>query len=436
MRLLTFGSATLITLIGFAIAWQFVNPAPPRHLVIATGHAEGAYYLYARRYREQLAQHGIELEVRTTAGSVENLDLLVKGAADLAFVQGGTGAGLDTDVLSSLGSLYYEPLWLFYRGTQTLSRLDELRGKRMAIGAPGSGTHAIASLLLADNFIDTASDSIHAIGGTAALQALQQGDVDAMFLVAAPAAPLVQQLLFAEDIRLMSFARAAAYSRLHPFLTALTLPEGVIDLQANIPPGDTVLLAATANLVARNDFHHALVSPLLQAAGKVHAAGDLFARPGDFPNPDNLEFALDDDARRYYRHGPPFLQRYLPFGVASLIDRLKIMLVPLLTLLLPLVKIMPPTYRWRVRKKIYRWYEKLQELDNASYARHDPQALDTYLKTLQTLEEEVRKVSVPLSYADELYSLRMHIGLVRERLLVRHGRTEQAEVFSQQTDNS
>ena len=421
MRLMTLGSAFLVTLIGFVIAWQFVNPAPPSRITIATGHEDGAYYLFARHYQELLAQNGVELEIRTTAGSIENLELLQNDNVNLAFVQGGTGAHVDSSKLTSLGSMYYEPLWVFYRGKQTLGRLSELQDKRIAIGKPGSGTYAIASQLLADNFIDTEADTIQAIGGSAAVQALLRGRTDVLFLVAAPEAPLVQQLLHRQDIQLMSFARAAAYIRLHPFLSTVTLHEGVIDLQANMPPRDTVLLAATANLVVRDDFHPALVSLLLQAATSVQGAGGLFEKPGIFPNSNNLEFVLDDDARRFYKHGPPFLQRYLPFWTANLIDRLKVMLVPLLTLLLPLIKIMPPTLRWRARKKIYRWYRELQALDIESPAKHDSRTLEKLLQKLDKLEEEVRKVSVPLSYADELYSLRLHIGLVRDRLLDNQG---------------
>ncbi len=419
MRLMTFGSALLVTLIGFVIAWQFVNPAPPRTIVIATGHADGAYYLYARRYQEILARNGIELQIRTTAGSIENLALLQDDGSNvsLAFVQGGSSTAADPGKLTSLGSLYYEPLWIFYRGAPILTRLTELQNRRIAIGEHGSGTHAIASMLLADNFIDAGSDNIQAIGGDDAAQALLQGQVDVMFMVASPQAPLLQQLLHRDDVRLLSLARTAAYTRLHHFLSAVTLPEGVIDLQANIPPADTQLLAATANLVARQDIHPALVSLLLQAATLVQGPGGLFEAPGDFPNSSNLEFPLDKDARRYYRNGPPLLQRYLPFWTANLIDRLKVMLVPLLTLLLPLIKIMPPTYRWQVRKKIYRWYRELQALDTAPVERHSRERLQSLLQRLDALEEEVRKVSVPLSYADELYSLRQHIGLVRDKLL-------------------
>ena len=421
MRLLTFGSAALLTLIGFVVAWQFVNPAPPRTLVIATGQQDGAYYLFAEHYRQQLAADGIELEILTTAGSIDNLELLKNKAVDLAFVQGGTGSSADADILSSLASLYYEPLWVFYRGEQTLTRITQLQDKRIAIGEPGSGTHAIAELLLADNFMDAGTAAIQPVGGTAGAQALLQGDIDALLLVASPSAPLVQDLLHRQDIRLMSFARAGAYTRLHHFLSAVTLPEGVIDMQANLPPRDTVLLAATANLVVRDGFHPALVSLLLQIATRTQSGGGLFERPGNFPNSANLEFPLNEDARRFYKHGPPLLQRYLPFWSASLIDRLKIMLLPLLTLLLPLVKIMPPMYRWRVRKKIYRWYRELQLLDDASHEHPDAAVQAGLLKKLDTIEEEVRKVSVPLSYADELYSLRLHIGLVRNTLTDRSG---------------
>jgi TRAP transporter TAXI family solute receptor len=417
MRLISFGSAALLTLAGFVFAWQFVNPAPPNTLVIASGQTDGAYYLFAKRYQQRLAQDGIALEIRATAGSVENLELLRNNEVDLAFVQGGTGAATASDTLTSLGSLYYEPLWMFYRGEQTLSRISQLQNIPIAIGKPDSGTHAIARLLLADNSMDTDTDTIQPLGSTAGAQALLQGDVEALFLVASPEAPLVQELLQRQDIRLMSFARADAYTRLHHYLSAVTLPEGVIDLQANLPPRDTVLLAATANMVVREDFHPALVSLLLQAATLTQSTDGLFGQTGSFPNSANLEFPLNENARRFYKFGPPFLQRYLPFWTASLIDRLKIMLIPLLTLLLPLVKIMPPMYRWRVRKKIYRWYRELQLLDNEAHTLPSAEHQATLIKKLDNLEEEVRKVSVPLSYADELYSLRLHIGLVRDTLL-------------------
>jgi hypothetical protein len=287
---------------------------------------------------------------------------------------------------------------------------------RLATGQPGSGTHALVQTLLEDNHLEADTDHLLPLGGDEALGALTEGRVDAAMFVAAPSAPLIRSLLHRQDIRLMSFARAAAYTRIHHALATLTLPEGTIDLQADIPPHATTLLAATANLVAREDFHPALVSLLLQAATRVHGAGGLFEQPGEFPSASNVDFPLNPHAQHYYRYGQPFLQRYLPFWTANLIDRLKIMLLPLITLLVPMFKLMPPVFRWQVRRKIYRWYRELQALDAQTPAETPAARFREMLQQLDAIEEEVRQVRVPLSYRDELYNLRLHIDLVRQRL--------------------
>ena len=416
MHFKTLGPAIILALAGCFVAWQFVNPAPPDTITIATGQPGGAYLLFAERYQMLLAKEEITLNILETAGSVENLQLLDndRDSIDVAFVQGGIASTAGNPDLLSLASLYYEPLWVFYRGTDTLTRLTELQSQRIAAGEPGSGTHAVAMTLLEDNLLN--SGDILPMGGQEAADALLSGNVDAAFFVASVQSPLVQQLLRRQDIQLMSFARADAYTRLHRFLSRITLPEGTIDLQQNIPPRDTVLLAATANLVVRDDFHPALVGLLLQAAEDVHGGGSLFDQPGYFPNDQNLEFPLKDGARQYFRHGPSFLQRYLPFWTANLLDRMKIMLIPLLTLLIPLIKIMPPTFRWQARKKVYRWYRELKSLDIVHPEQQPAEVLRTSIQRLDEIEEEARKVTVPLSYSDELYNLRLHIDLVRGKL--------------------
>jgi len=419
MRFVTFAPAIVLTLAGFLIAWQFVNPAPPRTVVIATGQQDGAYFLFAERYRELLAAEGIELKIRQTAGSIENIRLLEDESSDvdLAFVQGGVDEQAASGGIVSLASLYFEPLWVFYRGDQVINRLTGFAQKRLSVGEEGSGTRAVALTLLGDNQFDVTSGDLLSLGNRAAAETLLAGSIDAAFFVASPRSSLIQTLLREEDVRLMSFARATAYTLRHHYLSRIALPEGVIDLDANIPPQDAALLAASANLVATDDLHPALVSLLLQIATRVHSGGDLFGKSGEFPNAGNLDFPLDDDAARYFKHGPPFLQRYLSFWTANLIDRLKVMLVPLVTLLIPFFKIMPPAYRWRVRKKIYRWYRELQALDIDHPERESDEKLQGLRVKLEAIEEEVRKVHVPLSYVDELYDLRLHIGLVRSKLL-------------------
>lgn len=415
-----FGPAILVTLLGFVLAYQFVDPAPPDHIRIATGSPDGAYYLFAQRYRQALAAEGIELEILTTAGSVENLELLRNGRADIAFAQGGLAG--DRHDLESLGSFYYEPLWLFHRLDPPPQRLTGLAGRRVAIGRPGSGTAALARQLLADNAIDRTATPLLEMGGQQAVERLQRGEIDAAFFVASPRSPVVQALLLDPGIGLMDFQRAPAYTRRHHFLTRVTLPRGVADLARDLPPRDVTLLATTANMVARPGLHPALIDLLIFSGRRIHGPGGWFEGNRDFPTPDYADFPLSDEARQFYQRGPSLLQRYLPFWAATLLDRLKVMLLPLVALMLPLFKIMPPLYRWRIRSRIYPWYRDVLAIDR----RMEQPGLDVEqtLADLSTIEHEVARVEVPLSFAEELYDLRLHISLVRERLEKMRGEGE------------
>jgi TRAP transporter TAXI family solute receptor len=423
-----YGPAVVITLLAFVVAYQFVDPAPPKRISIATASPDGAYYRFGQRYREILARDNVELEVRPTAGSVENLGLLeaATGGVDVALVQGGTGRLVETRDLVSLASLYFEPLWVFHRDGLAVRRLGELRGGRVAVGPVGSGTRAIAMQLLEDNRVTESAATIAPLGGQKAVDALLGGEIDAAFFVASPRSPPVRKLLTAPGISLMSFARADAYTRIHPFLSTVPLPQGAIDLEKNIPPREIVLIAPTASLVAKSDFHPALVDLLLRAATEVHGTGGLFERYAQFPSPEYLEFPLSKDAGRFFKSGSSFFRRYLPFWAASLVERMLVMLVPLVALLIPLIRLTPPVYRWRIRSRIYRWYKELLFIDPTVHAGNDPEHLRSCMAELERIEREVAKVHVPMSYADQLYALRVHMELVREKLLTAMMQTRQA----------
>jgi len=409
-----YAPATLLVLLGFAVAFQFIKPAPPDRVLMASGGEQGAYHAFAKTYAQRLAAEGIELQIVNTAGSVENIALLRSGRVDVAMVQGGIEDDGQGEELHSLGSLYFEPLWLFKRTGLEIDRLPQLQGKGVAIGQEGSGTQALVKRLLSDNGLKTDSPKLHRLGGDAAAKALLAGQVDAAFFVSSARSELVSLLLRAPDIELVSFERADAYARRYRFLSSLELPEGVVDLHQNIPPSRVKLLAPAANLVVNADIHPAVIDLLLQAAEQAHAEGDWFEERGQFPQDALLAYPLAKEAKRYYRHGPPFLQRYLPFWAASLIDRLKVMLLPLVLMLLPLLRIMPPIYTWRMRSRVYRWYEQLEQVDLQLVKQDaDRQALAA---ELDRIENDVRGVHVPLSFADRLYHLRQHIDLVRQRL--------------------
>ncbi len=319
--------------------------------------------------------------------------------------------------MHSLGSMYYEPLWVFSRSNP--AQLTELLGQRIAIGQAGSGTRALAVQLLNANGITNDNTTLLDSTSARAVEMLLQGKADAAFFVASVKSAHVQRLLHEPAIRLMHFRRAPGYASNMHFLSPITLPEGAIDLQGNIPNADTRLLATTATLMIQDDFHPALQDLMMQAATAVFSKTGLFEKASQFPTPAFADGPLSREAKRYYVSGPPLLQRFLPFWAATMIDRLKVMLLPFLALLLPLFKVMPPLYRWRVRSRIYRWYKELGEIARSLHV-DAPTALNA-MAELDRIESEIRKINVPLSYADELYNLRLHLTLIKD--LVRQSET-------------
>jgi TRAP transporter TAXI family solute receptor len=411
------GPAVVLAVIAFVVALQWVEPAPPSRVVIATGRPDGAYYRFAQQYRERLSRERITLEIRQTTGSVENIRLLEDSASgvDLAFVQGGTGAAAKTDRLVSLASLYYEPLWVFSRANPGPSDLRGLRGRRLAVGPEGSGTRPVALTLLGANGITERNSRLLPLAGLDAAQALRRGEVDTVFLIASHESAVVKELIGTPGLSLLSFPRADAYTKRFPFLSKLVLPAGGLSLEADVPPRETLLLAPAATLVVRREFHPALVDLVLVAAADVHAGRGLFEARKQFPSPDHLEFPLLHEAERFHRSGPPFLARYLPFWAATLIDRIKVLVLPLLVLV-PLARLVPPIYRWRVRSKIIDKYRDVVDVDLA-LGRHPSQAeCDELLDRIARIEDDVRKLRLPLGYADAHYHLRQHVELMRGKV--------------------
>ena len=421
-----YGPIALLVAAGFIFAYQFVNPAPPRQLTIATGSPEGAYHHYGERYKEILAREGIDIVLQPSAGSVENLALLGTPAeeeprVDLAFVQSGVGNPEEEPELVSLASLYYEPLWVFARAELDIGQLAELSGLRLAIGGEGSGTRHVAREVLAANGIgtgDEAGPSLLPLGGAAAAEALIAGEVDAAFLVTSHSNETIRALIQREDLRLLSFERAEAYTRIFGHLSNIQLPQGVFDLATNLPDQNITLISPVATLVARNDLHPALVDLILSAASEIHSPSGIFEEAEQFPSRRFVDFPLSAEAERYFKSGLGFLRRFLPFWAATLVERLWVMILPILTLMIPLLRIAPPTYRWQVRRRIFRWYDDLQQIEKAIIAAVENRKIDEWraqLAALDRLQDDVGQVTVPLSYADDLYHLRLHIDFVRRR---------------------
>ena len=417
-------TALMTALVAAACLWVsflFLDPIPPRRIVLASGPEFGLYHQLALRYKEALAREGVTVEERITEGAGENLRLLLdrKSGVDIGFLQGGLARPPETDPLVMVASLFYEPLWIFVRRGETIDALAALVGKRIATGLPGSGTHVLALPLLAASGVTAANSTLLPIPGNRAAIALKSREVDAALLVGGIGQSAVRDALADPALELVSLAQADAYPRRFPFLTKRTLPAGAINFVPLTPPREVALISTVAMLASRDDLHPAITNLLLEIIRDEHDDQGVFEAAAEFPNVEPVDLRVSPDAIRHKRFGPNILYRHLPFWVAAFVERFVIIIVPLLVVLLPMLNYLPQFLRWRVRSHIFRWYGELTLLENDVHSREGELPIKRWLADLDRIQREAERVSTPESFAAEVYTLREHIDLVRRAVLAK-----------------
>jgi len=350
---------------ALAASFWWIGPPPPNEIRMATGSPQGAYAAFGEQYAGLLRASGLRVELVPSSGSIDNLGRLLRGEVDVAFVQAGTYNQVDDPEgsLRAIASLYHEPLWVFYRGDEEVTMVSEFRGRKIAVGPKGSGTEAVAMSILAENGITPANSELVYLPPAEAAAALEAGGVDVMFLVASVEAELVRRLLDAEGVRLMDFDRHAAYETLFPHLNAVELPEGVLDLAENVPGRPMRILAPVAMLVCRKDLHPRVVEQLLNAARRIHGRGTEIDPQGKFPSDEHLDLPLHETAEAYYNTGESLFSRVLPYWALRWVFRIQILILPLLALWLPMFKVFPFLYRFRVRRLLIHHYAALRDVE-------------------------------------------------------------------------
>lgn len=419
-------SLPMVLMIAAAVwaALHFIDPAPSRSVVIATGAEDSEYLEFAKSYAAELSKDGVTLDVQSSGGAMDNIRRLRDPDDDarIAFLQDGLSetdqsSAADSDVdLVSLGSVSYQPIWIFYRGNALKTRVSALKGLRIAVGAPGSGTRVFAVRLLKASGVDAHNSTLVEAANTEAQQLLQSGKVDAAFFIGAPDSKLVRTLIASPGVQVMDMDQAEAHSRQFPYLHHLVLPHGALDLARNIPAKDLNLLATTTTVAVTQSLHPALVALLMKAMQKTHAPADLLNAPHAFPSAKDVDFPLSKDAERFYKSGPPFLQRYLPFWLATLVDRAALAIIPLLAVLIPVMRTVPAIYAWRIRRRIYRWYGELKYLEIQVQSEHPEESKEEILKQLNDIEHKVTHAVIPLPFSEHAYMLKEHIELVRRKV--------------------
>jgi len=405
--------------IAVLITMHYLRPAPPTSLTITSGPDGSIFRRNADKYQKILAHNGVTLKILSSEGSLENLKRLIdpKSKVDVGFVQGGLASTVETEDLVSLGSLFYEPLYIFYRSPAPIQKLSELRGRRVALGPEGSGTRALALTLLKANNIDKDSAQLSDLSGKQVTTALLDRQVDAAFMTGDDAAPEnIRELLHAPDIRLFDVTQVDGYLRRFRYLSKIELGPGTFDLGSNIPPSPVTLLAPTVELIAHAGLHPALSDLLIEAAREVHGRAGVLHAAGEFPAPLEHEYPISDDALRFYKSGKSFSYRYMPFWLATLVDRVLVVLIPTMIVLVPGLRLIPALYRWRIRSRIHRRYAELMALERLTLQAHTGAEREPLRQRLEEIERAVINLRIPAAFADQAYVLREHIKFVRERL--------------------
>jgi TRAP-type uncharacterized transport system substrate-binding protein len=413
-------AAVAVIVIGLCL--RYVVTAPPHRLVIATDGPDGTFTRTARVYGERLAAQGVSLEIVTTHGAAENLARLNAPGedVDVAFVNGGLTDAKRSPHLESLGSVAYDPLWVVYRAALgDLAGLPKLRGRRIGIGQKGSGTESIARTILAAFGVDESNSVLLASDGgpDSVGQTILAGGLDAALVMGPPEDPKIRALFAQDGLTVMDLSDAEGLARNLTFLHALVVPRSTVDLARQKPDGDMSIVASTITLVARDDVHPALVYLLMSIVDDVHEPPSLLHKENEFPSDKDTDLPLSPQAESYYRSGKPFLQRYLPFGLASAVERLLKVALPILLVIFPFVRALPAFNQWRVKRRLARVYRQLLEVEQGVHAVGASRAPDEYDAQIRAIERRLRAETVPLMYSNELYALREHIDLVRRQIV-------------------
>lgn len=420
------GAFVLLALCAWLVS-RYISPAPPSAVQMTTGAVDGASHQFGLKYQAYMRANGVRLDLQLSTGGVQNLERLNKDTP-IGFVQGGLGVlsldpqkNAEDTQLRSLGVIGYEPVWIFTHSAElakTMSAsLGSLKGRKVAIGADGSGTRKVALELLQSFGVDSSNAALGTEGGGAAAKLLVDKQIDAVIVISAPQGAAVQGLLTQPGVVAVSLEQAEGLTRRFPYLSLVSLKAASVDPQRNLPASDITLLATTANLVVQENLHPALAYLLLEAARDVHKGASLLNKPGEFPNPRGTDFPLADEAQRYYKDGRPFLQRYLPYWAANFVQRMLLVLIPLLAVAIPVMKTIPDLLDWRQKQRLFRHYGILLGLERRLREKQlttDEVTESTAL--LEKIEQDISSTKFALGFTDKVYTLRQHVDYVRSQL--------------------
>ena len=411
----------LAILVILLILLFIADPAPPRHVLMGSGPPGSSHELLAKKYAEYFSKYGITLELVPSHGAVENLERLKdrKDPLMAAFTVSGAGYLDDYRGINSLGSVDFHPLWFFYRESAQhgeVNRFTDMAKMRVNIGAKGSSTNLIGSELLQLNQLSGDLSNFSYLSSHEAINKLDSGELDGVFIVDDIASPNIQKLLKMKGLKIANFARAEAYTRLNSSFEIVDVPRGGISLHDDRPPERLNLIAVTTEILVDDRLHPAIQTLFLMAAKSINGPQSFFAKEGEFPAYKNTKFERSKEADLFYQKGPPWLINHLPFWLAEFINRMSIILLPFMALAYPLIRSTPNYYNNRIRSKINAMYGEIKFFEKELATSFVLSKKSTFLSQIDALEKRALDMNVPKALSGEYYTLRTSIAFVRDCL--------------------
>jgi len=410
-------SAGFLLLIVYLI-YRVLDPLPPRHIAIAAGPAGSVYDGFARQYAAILMRHGVQAQLRNSAGALEDFDLLrdARSGVQAGFTTLGFVQSEDAATLYSLGGIPDGVIFIFYRSADPITLFAQLRGKRLSIGVPGSALRAIMSqVLTATDALDESTQLLD-LDSADSVEALIAAKIDVAAFPSQIEDSLFQRALGAPELRLMDIAQAEAIAKLIPELKRVALWRGLVSLGRDVPSTDINLIALRNRILVRKDLHPALQYLLLEAMREVHWAPGPFNRIGEFPSEQPNDLTLSPTAQAFYRSGSTFWQRYTTFWLTSLLNRIVFFVIPVVVSLVPVLGFAVPLYRWLHTRRMAQLHRSLGRLERELAQSQNMAGLSEYRSQLAQIERVISSLKVARRFEVDLHRLRIHLRMVQEEI--------------------
>jgi uncharacterized protein len=393
-----------------AAAWAFWSQSLRSAVVIEAGPRGAFFHETAVLIQNELKQYGVDAKIVYREDTVKIIEDVndKRSPVDIGFISQDVGTQQYPEV-TAVATITLEPLFIFYSASLDIKNLQDLKGMRLAVSPPASGTRKFAELVLGLYGVNSQNTTFLPINLSESAEAIKLGQVDAAFFEQPPGSAAIKALALNPKLRMLSLSQAEALASNLSFVRAVTLHEGGFDYLNRIPDRDIRLIAIPVTLIVKKDLKPAIVTIVTQSIKTHFRKATLVSEPGEVLLINHDSLAPNQHAETVLKNGLPYIYRTLPFSFAALIDdfSLYIGFAIFLASIYSSMNFPSPKLIWREIQ--LKWYVgKLQRLfDEVNKGKkveaEDQQLIEKVQELLNKEEARLRKVSKLLANLQATY---------------------------------